>query len=285
LIVAALEVFDNRETALLIWLVVGCLATLLIPGVRREVPFLLKTLFSPVLVVPFLVAAGYVALVVFMLAQLGLWTTAVLDVTLFWFFGPGMAAFAGAGMKAGEPALTRTLLRKAIPWVLLVEFVANLYVFSLPVELLFVPCIASVVLLDAVAEMKPELAPARNLTSLVLGVFAVFLLVRAAVIIASDPAGFASSENALRFLVPILLSLGFLPFAYLLPVFALYSDAFARLDVMSGDRARARFARRAMLRAFHLDRMKLARFAGPGLREVARAADQQEVEEVIRRAA
>ena len=115
--------------------------------------------------------------------------------------------------------------------------------------------------------------------------FGTFLLIRAAVIIATDPMSFASSENAMRFLVPILLSFAFLPFAYFLAVYALYSNAFALLNVMAKGRARARFAQLAMVRAFHVDRMRLAGFEGASLRKLARADDRQEIKEVIRRAA
>lgn len=277
------DVFDSREKGLLIWLLVFVLGALRIRGVRQSVPGLVKTLVSPVLLVPFSCAAAYVAGVVVLLAWLDLWTASLLDVTLFWFFGAGVAAFAASGLKAGDPALfRRSLLRKSLTWVLLVEFIANVYVFSLPAELVLIPCVTFVVLLDAVAETKREFAPVKKLTDWTLGAFGIFLLARAVAIIASDPGSFTTSQNVMGFVLPLLLSIPFLPFAYVLAVWTLYNSAFARLNVLAKDRRLARFATRAILGAFRLDRRRLAAFAGPGVVQAAQARDKREIREVIR---
>jgi hypothetical protein len=281
-----LNLFDNREKAVAIWLVVFVLGALCIRDVRRQVPGLLKILVNPVLLVPFLLAGGYVAGIVYLFAGVGLWSKSLLDVTVFWFLGAGLASFAAAGLHAGDPALFRRILRRRMfTGVLVVEFIANLYVFGLIAELALVLGVTLFVLLDVVAGSKREFASAKKVTEGALMVFGLVLLARALNIAVSDPGSFATSKTVMRFALPIMLSGAFLVVVYVLAVWSLYSQAFARLNDMAKEPRLARFAKRAMLRAFRLDRLRLAEFAGPGVVKLARAHNEREMEQVLRRAA
>jgi hypothetical protein len=150
-----LSLFDNREQAVVIWLLVFVLGALCIHDVRRLVPGLLKTTFSRALLAPFLLTVAYVCGIVVGLSVVGLWSRDFLDVTVFWFFGAGLWMFGSVGLYAADPDLFRRIIRqRVLAGVLLIEFVANFYVFNLAVELLLILGVTFFVLLDAVAPLS-----------------------------------------------------------------------------------------------------------------------------------
>lgn len=279
-----LSLFDNREKAVAIWLLVFVLGALCIPDVRRQFPGLLKTMFARALLVPFLLTVAYVYGIVVGLSEVGLWSREFLDVTVFWFFGAGLWMFGTIGLHAADPDLFRRIIRRRVlAGVLLIEFVANFYVFNLGVELLLILCVTFFVLLDVVAATKPEFARVKNLTEGALAVFGVFLLVRAANVAFSDPGSFATSDTVMRFLLPILLSVAFIPLAHVLAVWVLYEQAFIRLSHFAQNPRLARRSKRSMVRAFGLNRRRIAAFAGPDQVKLARAQNDAEIRDILQR--
>ena len=149
--------------------------------------------------------------------------------------------------------MIRRIVGATIVATLVVEFLANVYVFSLAVELILLPLVVFVYLLDVVAGMKPEYAPTKKLTGAILIGFGMFLLLRTVWLVASDPSGFVTSVNAMRLVVPIALTIAFVLPAYLLAVYLLYSVAFRQLNVLVPDQRHAQVAKWTMVRTFGLD--------------------------------
>lgn len=265
-------------------MLIFAVGALCIRDVRLQVPGLVKAVFAAALVVPFLLALAYVSGVVFGLSEMSLWSRELLDVTVFWFFGAGLWMFSAAGFHAADRDLFRRIIRRRLlAGVLVIEFIANLYVFNLVVELLLILGVTFLVLLDAVATTKPEFARVKNLTEGALAVFGVFLLVRAANIALSDAGSFTTSETVMRFLLPILLSVIFLPFVYVLAVWVLYEQAFLRLSHFASDPRLAPRSKWSMVRAFGLNRRRIAAFAGSDQVKLARAQNDAEVRDILRR--
>jgi hypothetical protein len=277
-----IDLFDNREKALAIWSLVLVAVLLLRRDLRAPTLGVVRALMAPALFTVAIVMLAYVALVVALLAWAGVWSTAVLSTTILWVVTGGAAAFLAAGTNPGDPALVRRIIAATIGATLLVEFLANVYVFSLVVELILLPIVVFVTLLDVFAGMKPEYAPTKKLTGAILIGFGMFLLIRTVWLAASDPSGFVTSVNAMRLIVPIALTIAFVLPAYLVAVYALYDVAFRQLNVLAPDRRHAAVAKWTMVRMFGLNRRRLARFSSQGMTTISRAGTRQEVEARIR---
>jgi len=199
------DVFDNREKAVVIWVAAVLIFCLAKRGLRRHFRPLLAALIHPALAGPLVLTSFYVAGVVSGLALAGLWTVSLLGTTIFWYFGAALAAFGRAADAGRDPDYVRRLVRSSVAALLGIEFLVNLYVFPLAVELLLVPSVAFVVMLSVVAEPKPEYAPVRTLVDRVLISFGLFVLIRALVLLALDFERFATSLTLLRFGLPVIL--------------------------------------------------------------------------------
>src|SRR5205823_5034214 len=178
---------------------------------------LIKAVTHWKIILPGLLMAGYTALVVYGLAKVDLWKADQAKDTAFWFLFAGLAvAFSAIDSARRQRHFWRRIVLDQIKITVLVEWLFASYTFPLVAELLLVPAIALLVMLDVVAQSKPEFSPAAKITSaaLAIGGFVLFgfTLRQAVIAFTLDESGAAARSIALA---PIL-SVAILPFIYFL---------------------------------------------------------------------
>jgi hypothetical protein len=176
---------DNREKALLFWvaaLVAGGLATRAGREFVRTMLDILRGRFSLIVLTYILYVAG----VVFGLASVGLWTTGLASATAFWLAGPGMVMFFTSNTATTHPHYLRSIVRRAL-WLLLgVEFVVNMYVFPLAVEILLVPVLTVIAVFGFLSPDTEGASEAKRFSEAVLAGFGIVLFMRFAVGVAKE---------------------------------------------------------------------------------------------------
>jgi hypothetical protein len=212
---AFLDFLDSREKAVVLWaLVLVVFVAVKGEGFVGSLIGVLRTLVAPKLLLIFGSAAVSCAAVVLLASEVGLWHTTAIKETVYWFFGTGVVLVGNAIQWQDDPDCRTKLLRQALRFTIIVEFLINLYVFPLAVEILLVPLVLLFVVMQVVAERDPSLAQARKPIDFVLTAFGLALLVHFAVSAISDLEGFLTRENAEDFLVAPALTLAFAPFLY-----------------------------------------------------------------------
>jgi hypothetical protein len=112
-----------------------------VPGVFRNLAYVIWLVIKPPLILVFGGAALYCAGILAVADELGVWETSAAKETVYWFLGTALV-LAGHAMKARpDPDYARTLLRRALRVAIAIEFIVNFYVFPLGVELVFVPLV------------------------------------------------------------------------------------------------------------------------------------------------
>jgi hypothetical protein len=278
---AVWNALDDREKALLFWLVVVA-AIGLATRTGRDFARTMASIFWGSLSTILVLYALYVAVVVGLLAWPGFWTTDVTSATAFWFAGPAMAMFFKANEALTNPHHLRDLLRRAL-WLLLgVEFVVNFFPLLLWAEILLVPVLAIVVLFGAVPPGTKGATGAKQFSDFVLAGFFVFLLVRFLVNVATEFDSFTSSETFAKFWVPPALTLAVLPFFYALGLFMAYQQASIRLSFFMENEPLLGHAKRAFVRRFGLNLGELRELgSGPLQVKVARAGSRDEIDAIL----
>ena len=211
---AVIDFLNSREKAALLWTIpVIVFAAIKSDGLLGSFASVLKAFASPKLLLLFGSAAAYVAALIFLGSAVGLWETSATKATVYWFFGTG-AILVGRALLVSpdDPAFLRRLLRGSLKLTILVEFTINLYVFPLVVELLFVPLLAVLVMLEVVAGSDASYADVRKLVDGALAVIGIGLLIYVLVAIFTDLSGFWTRKNAEDFLAPPVLTLTLVPF-------------------------------------------------------------------------
>jgi hypothetical protein len=255
-----MDQFSSREVALFAWGAVALLAMLGNPGLRVSLYRLARATLNPLIAGPALGLAVYTAVIVFALAELGVWSAAVLKDTVYWYAFVGLVMF---GRSASDNAPTRywgSLIREHFAVIVLFTFVINTYTFPLPIELLLVPLILAITLLGTVAELKPEHAPVARFTGFLQGLIGWGILGVAAAKAVGDTEALTADAVVGGVLLPLVLTVCAMPYMYAVAVYSAYN----RLWVWTGFRhppQLARYMRRRVLGVAGLSLDRISRLS------------------------
>lgn len=203
--------------------------------------------------------ATYITLEVNGLALLDLWSASHLKDTLIWSLTVAVVLFIQVASE--DSSSFKNAARGVFAASVVVDVVVNLYVLPLAVEFVLVPALVFLIALQAVAQTKDEYKHVERSVTNVLALIggAAFLYVGYSIY--SHWSTFARVETAKDFLVPLALSLPFMPFVYVGVLYATYERFFSRLRFYVPDaQLRKRFRRHAS-RQCHVSLTTLERCA------------------------
>jgi len=274
---------NNREEALLFWGLVLSVWLLSKNTVRGSVVTLLRAASRGAVVGTYLAAVAYVGLIAVFLWRIGYWNFHLTKDTALWLFGTAFVSVANSASDKGEFHI-KPLVMRSLGLGAMLQFVVHLYVFPLLVELVLVPVASVMVGVAAVSRGKNEYAPAEKTAKVILATLGLVLLGYALLRVFGNFGGFASSDTARRYVLPLLFAVPFLPFVYFLAVYAAYDALFSRVDFFLRDNTDlARFAKRRILGSCLADLNKIHRFSKQCSRELITADDETAVLAVMQR--
>ncbi len=233
----------TREIASAIWLAVFLVVALIQKSTRESLGSVLQALLQPMLLIPLAVGAAYAAAEIYLLERMGWWSVANLKTTIVWLFTFAFftmfEAATAKGRKAGLGKITVEILSVAS----LLTFITELYSFPLWTEVVALPFVTVIALMGMMATLKPDHAQVAKLMgclSALVGLSYIGFSLWKTYQLWSETATLA---NALELAIPILLSLGFIPFLYSWRAYVAYSDAFATISVFGIDESLMPYAR------------------------------------------
>ena len=210
---------------------------------------------------------AWVGLELWLGMRLTLWSPAFAKGTILWTIGPAMALlFSCAQIDSGGNDLRffrRTILA-TVSVAAFVEFVVNLYVMSLPVELVLRIVVPVLSLMIAVAGQKPEQKLAKVVCERVLALIGFSLIVLSLWQVSLHWHQLDARELLLAFALPVWLTVGLVPFLYLFNIYATYDVVFrlaSRDETSKGPHWRSRLVLLSML---HLRVGNVRKFAAYG---------------------
>lgn len=220
---------------------------------RRSVGPLLRAFLAPKILAVFVAMTLYVVASVALLAVAHLWDWPNLKTTLVWWTTFACATMFQAHRMAGERGAFRKLLRDAVNWTAVILFIAEFGSFALWVELIMLPVLTLIALLLAVVPSQPNASIIiKPLTSLQ-NTAGWIIFAGGLWHIAANFSEFATLNSLREFGDPILLTLLYVPFLYVLAAMMTHETTFTSLRIRTKDEALARYAERKAILAFGLD--------------------------------
>jgi hypothetical protein len=271
----------NREWATLFWVVVLAAVILWKPSGRASVASIVTTLLHPKLLVPLGLFALWMTGVVAVGARLGLWEPEMLKDTLLWAF-PGIA-LVFASVKAGsERAFFRRRVREAVGLTVLLEFYLNFATLDLIPEILLQAGLFLAVGVSAFASREEGARQAKQAADVLLGILVLVMLVPPAVQLASEWQTLDAAQTAKDIALPVWMTIGALPFIYVLTVYSAYEQAFMHMSFANDHKLPPWRARITLMAAFHGRYGEVERFAGKWPWELVHAKGWRASWQVIR---
>ena len=240
--------FNNREIATALWLLVLLALVLSKADVRKSLAGVLGAFFHYKILASVCLMALYTAAVVILLAAISLWNASLLKDTVVWFCVSAMAMVMRFVTSEDAENIFQKVLTENVKIVIVLEFLVNAYTFSLPAELVIVPVLALIAMLDAVAGSDNRYSEVAKITKgaqAAIGFVILAIVVKRAV---SDLQTLGSLNTFRSIALAPLLSLLFIPCLYVLVVIAKYELVFLRLDFgMQKEKRLKRYARHRIL--------------------------------------
>lgn len=244
---------NNREIATLIWLAILAVAVFRHASVRIAFRGLLRAFVQRQILLIYGVAALYVGACIAFLSWWGIWTADNLKSTIFWSITFVFVTLIDANRIDEDKTYFGRTIGDTLGLTGLLVFIGGLESFSLPAEMLFVPVMSFVSLMHQVGLRDPAHKPASSCLGALLVVAGIAILAYSIHATWLEWAKFDLRKNLSELLVPILLSLLFLPFLYALSIFLVYDRNFTNIAYALPDKGLARFARGRALFAFRTD--------------------------------
>jgi hypothetical protein len=222
---------STREPATAFWLMVFLGFAISRSDVRSSLGNVIKSALHLKILLPVLLLALYVGAVVWVLKGIGFWTRSLLKDTLVWFALVGVVLpFSFVTGRYDGNVLAR-LAKETVGVLIVIEFLISTFTFPLPVELVLLPAITFIALIDVVAESKPEYARVKKLTRTVLALFGFAVATLAIRRAMADYRTLETPDTLRQFLLPIVLSLSLAPYVYILLLYVAAEEIFIRVGL------------------------------------------------------
>jgi hypothetical protein len=235
---------NNREIAILFWLGVVGVWALRSADVRGSCWQVVVAFFHPKLLATVLAAAAYCAGLIWLGASVGLWDTSLVNDTVIWFVSVALVLMFSSNQMSHDEHYLRRAFRRTVTATVLIEGAVNLFVLPLPVELVLFPTVSWLVMMVAFAGDNDEYALLVKLINGFLSFVgaALLLFVLAHIRVSLDTVDWA--HIGLQLALPVWLTIGVLPFIYLIGTYTVFESTFTRIDFLGENIGMSRRSRR-----------------------------------------
>lgn len=251
------SIFSNREISLLLWLTVIVLAVLL-SKLRKSLVPIVKILASKMFLIIFSLIGAYLFGIMLLLKNLEVWQTSNLKDVLFWLFSVGLI-FVFKINDAKSNAYFKGIFLSAIKWTIILEFIVNLYSFSLLAELIILPVLVFLTLTQVVAEMDNKGNVVSKFLQNVIAIAGLSIFCFSLYETVINFESILTLQNLVSFLLPSTITILFIPFVYFLALYSTYESYFIHLDFMTVKKDKVKETKKHILRIANINLDKLLR--------------------------
>lgn len=254
--------FNNREIAFVFWLIAFSIFALSKTEIRASLKSLIKIILSKQILLTLMISSVYVFIILYMLAFFGLWDTSLIKASLLWYFGSYFMLLVGYDNAIKEKHYLRNLIKKAFTLTILIEYLVNVYVFPLLLEFFLLPVITFLYLISAYSESNEKYQPIKAISDWVIGIIGICIIISALSTAINNPNAIIDVKTIQEFFLPIILTILFIPFIFLLALYSIYEVIFLRFDVWIKDRELSSYAKFKLLITYKLSLGKLSALHG-----------------------
>jgi len=200
-----------------------------------------------------------------------LWENNQIKNVIFWFFSYAFTLLIRVNTIQDESYFFKTALKDNFKLIVLIQFITSVYTFSLIAEMIFVPFMALLGGLLAVAGLKSghvavgcsksEYDILKNLLDKIFGILGLAIICFTFYKLFMNFGDFIKDKTYYDFVVPTLLSILILPYFYFLSTFLKYENIFFMSNILRKTKNFKNYAKYKMIVSFRFDAKALKRWA------------------------
>jgi hypothetical protein len=226
------DILNNREWALILWVVVIFIYVFLskkMKDVRWAFKSLVSALFVRQIQSVLVLMMIYMGCIIYVLSALEIWSAEQFKNTLVWCVTVGfMSLFKLETIKKDRSFFKHSVIDN-LKLIAIIEFVVGVYTFPLLVEVILVPVLALISVMTAMAELDQKHATVKSILESVLAAFGLMIMAYTVYMLITNFNEIAKAQTLYDFTIPPLLTLLYLPFVFFMMVYTSYEQVFIRL--------------------------------------------------------
>lgn len=243
-----LSSLDNREISILIWLLMGLIWMLFYEKPRSTFTNSLKILFDYKLLTIFGSIIIYSVCIIFMLNEFNFWEPGLLKETIICILSIGIMGVVEFESKTKSlKQHIRSLIFGSIKLIVLIQFFTSFYVLSLIAELILIPFLFVLAALHTVSSNNEgrdnSYLPVTKLLSRIIAIATVSLLIFSTIQFIDKPQNLLTILNLKELLLPIIMTLFYIPVLTLISVVSAYINFYLLLDRVINNKQMVRYAK------------------------------------------
>ena len=227
------SIFTTREIATAIWMIIFIVFCLSIKSIRKQIPGLLKVTFDKKLMILYSIIIGYVAIITYGFYKSIFWKNIFLKDILVWFIFTGFITCINAVMN--KEGYIKKKVYENIKITVIIEFLISMFTFSLVVEIIMIPVLSIIAIMDVIAEREEKYESAHKLFQFLLVTYGLVVLYQTIQRTISEYRELYKLDTVIYFLIPIVYTLLMVPLEYCLEVFSAYQSLFIRMSFKEKD--------------------------------------------------
>ncbi|MFM1347842.1 hypothetical protein WFP14_14910 [Yersinia proxima] len=226
---------NNREYAAIIWFLIVFSLLMIKKDIRKAVSELLRVLMHKQIIMVFSGALAWIVICISILNKIEVWSINNLKTTVVWIITFAFAALFKTKEIEKDVNYFKNQVKNIFKITVILTFIMELHSFSLPFEFVLWAIIIMLSLMIAVGEMKEHTKKLSQFMTYILAVVVIFYFIHSLYLSSISLSETFSKNNITEFLIPIILSLVFLPFVYLFYLYQSYELAFVGLKFKLND--------------------------------------------------
>lgn len=214
--------FNNREVAFLLWLFIGLIFTLQDQKLKESFIGVINAFLNgPILTIVIFGLAWISPLVWFMSTQ-GLWGLDNLKTTVLWFIAFAIYSMFKIKDQDFDHNYGKELIRDSIGLTAILMFVSSFYSLPLWAEFILLPLVTLLAIMQIIAKHKKEYRSAMKSIETALVVIGVVIIGSVLRGLYNHPEFLFKRSNLFELLLPITLTIWYLPYLFVLKLFLMY---------------------------------------------------------------
>lgn len=224
-----MDIFTNREIATIIWVTLFIIRFSFEKQIRTSILNIIKSALKIKILLYFFSYLCYISLIIYSFYYFELWDITYLKENIIWFIFSGLPIGLIVATNKLERGFWKRLILKNLKLLVFVEFIISSFTFSLIVELLIIPIITLIVLINTVLKFNEENKDLEKFTNIILTFFGFFILSYSLYKSITEIHLIGNASHLKSFLFPVVYSIMSIPYMYIYKLIVVYELLFMKL--------------------------------------------------------
>lgn len=224
-----LSILSTREWATIIWILILLVYVLINKKTRYSALDVIKILFGKNLIKIWIITSLYVILITLLFSKTSIWDNCYIKDIIIWYITSGVIFCFNAASRESDEQYIWKVLKDNLKFTIVIEFFYSTFTFKLWVELLIIPIITFLAMVDAVAERKEEYKIVHKFMQTIFVIISIWFFYETFKLGLREYKELNVLNTFISFMIPIVYLILIIPLEYLIELYSKYEVLFIRI--------------------------------------------------------